>query len=253
MDTSPSLCSRAIAKSFTVGKVTQNVIRDSSLDIYPGELTLIVGPSGSGKSTMLSMLSGLLRPDAGHVHALGTDLWQLDEARLDAFRLAHCGFVFQGFNLFAALTALENVVLPLQYAGVGAASAYQRAADALAEVGLDTRSHLRPAELSGGEKQRVAIARALVKNPHFLFADEPTSALDKRNGEIVINLLKRIATEHGATVLGVTHDPRLLSHADRVIELEDGRVTCDTRLQTPLHITATVPSTSIVSESRQHV
>lgn len=105
----------------------------------------------------------------------------------------------------------------------------KRAAAALAEVGLETRAHLRPAELSGGEKQRVAIARALVKNPHFLFADEPTSALDKHNGEIVIDLLKRIAEEHGATVLGVTHDPRLLSHADRVIGLEDGVVTSDAR------------------------
>lgn len=229
MNTAPTLSSHGIAKSFTIGKVTQNVIRDSSVDIYPGELTLIVGPSGSGKSTMLSMLSGLLRPDAGHVLALGTDLWQLDETRLDAFRLAHCGFVFQGFNLFGALSALENVILPLQYAGVGAAEARVRAATALAEVGLETRAHLRPAELSGGEKQRVAIARALVKEPHFLFADEPTSALDKHNGEIVIDLLKRIATNHGATVLGVTHDPRLLSHADRVIELEDGLITRDSR------------------------
>lgn len=225
----PSLRSHGIAKAFTVGKVTQQVIRDSSLDIYPGELTLIVGPSGSGKSTLLSMLSGLLRPDAGQVLALGTDLWRLDETRLDAFRLAHCGFVFQGFNLFGALTALENVALPLQYADVAASEARRRAAAALAEVGLKTRAHLRPAELSGGEKQRVAIARALVKNPHFLFADEPTSALDKTNGEIVIDLLKRIAEEHGATVLGVTHDPRLLSHADRVIGLEDGVVTSDAR------------------------
>ena len=225
----PTLSSRGIAKAFTVGKVTQHVIRDSSLDIYPGELTLIVGPSGSGKSTLLSMLSGLLRPDAGQVQALGTDLWRLDETRLDAFRLAHCGFVFQGFNLFNALSALENVALPLQYAGIAAGEARRRAAAALAEVGLDTRDHLRPAELSGGEKQRVAIARALVKNPQFLFADEPTSALDKSNGEIVIDLLKRIAEEHGATVLGVTHDPRLLSHADRVIGLEDGVVTSDAR------------------------
>ena len=250
MNTTPSLSSHRIAKSFTIGKVTQNVIRDSNLDIYPGELTLIVGPSGSGKSTMLSILSGLLRPDAGHVLALGTDLWQLDEARLDAFRLAHCGFVFQGFNLFGALSALENVILPLHYAGVGAAEARQRATDALAEVGLEARCHLRPAELSGGEKQRVAIARALIKNPHFLFADEPTSALDKHNGEIVIDLLKRIATNHGATVLGVTHDPRLLSHADRVIELEDGRITRDSR-DNQAFSTANTPSN--ISENRHHV
>ncbi|MGT2505619.1 ABC transporter ATP-binding protein [Cupriavidus basilensis] len=227
MTTQPSLASRGIAKAFTVGKITQQVIKDSSLEIYPAALTLIVGPSGSGKSTMLSMMSGLLRPDTGQVFALDTELWTLDEAALDRFRLENCGFVFQGFNLFAALTAFENVLLPLQYLGARGATAAARARRVLDEVGLGHRSHLRPAELSGGEKQRVAIARALVKNPRLIFADEPTSALDKTNGEIVIDLLKKIAAEHGATVLGVTHDPRLLSHADRVIELEDGIVIRD--------------------------
>jgi putative ABC transport system ATP-binding protein len=225
----PTLVARAIAKSFTTGKVTQQIIHGTSLEIYPGELTLIVGPSGSGKSTMLSMLSGLLRPDAGHVLALDTDLWTLKEAVIDRFRLEHCGFVFQGFNLFPSLTALENVQLPLQYLGLPNTAAARRAEQALAEVGLSARSALRPAELSGGEKQRVAIARALVKAPRLMFADEPTSALDGINGQIVIDLLKRIAREHGTTVLGVTHDPRLLSHADRVIGLEDGRVTRDER------------------------
>ncbi|MGE8366808.1 ABC transporter ATP-binding protein [Cupriavidus sp.] len=227
MTTQPSLASRGIAKAFTVGKITQQVIKDSSLEIYPAALTLIVGPSGSGKSTMLSMMSGLLRPDTGQVFALDTELWTLDEAALDRFRLENCGFVFQGFNLFGALTAFENVLLPLQYLGARGATAAARARRVLDEVGLGHRSHLRPAELSGGEKQRVAIARALVKNPRLIFADEPTSVLDKTNGEIVIDLLKKIAAEHGATVLGVTHDPRLLSHADRVIELEDGIVIRD--------------------------
>lgn len=226
---SPSLSSRGISKAFVTGKIRQQVIKDSSLDILPGELTLIVGPSGSGKSTMLAMMSGLLRPDTGHVFALGTDLWTLDEDAIDRFRLQHCGFVFQGFNLFNALTALENVILPLQYLGARGAYASRRAQHALDEVGLHERSHLRPAELSGGEKQRVAIARALVKDPALIFADEPTSALDKMNGQVVIDLLKRIAANHGATVLGVTHDPRLLSHADRVIRLEDGMVVDDRR------------------------
>lgn len=227
--TTPSLSSHGISKAFSTGKVPQQVIKDSFLDIWPGELTLVIGPSGSGKSTMLSMMSGLLRPDTGQVLALGTDLWSLKEPALDRFRLENCGFVFQGFNLFNALSALENVILPLQYLGVRGAAAASRAQRALDEVGLAKRSHLRPAELSGGEKQRVAIARALVKNPALIFADEPTSALDKANGQIVIDLLKRIAAEHGATVLGVTHDPRLLSHADRVIELEDGMVVRDRR------------------------
>jgi putative ABC transport system ATP-binding protein len=227
--TTPTLVSQDISKSFTSGQISQQVIKHSSLQIYPGELSLVVGPSGSGKSTMLAMLSGLLRPDSGLVRALDTDLWSLDDRAIDRFRLEHCGFIFQGFNLFGALSALENVVLPLQYLDLPAHSLKKRAQDALAEVGLEQRMHLRPFQLSGGEKQRVAIARALVKNPRLMFADEPTSALDGANGQIVIDLLKRIAREHNATVLGVTHDPRLFSHADRVITLEDGIVVSDER------------------------
>lgn len=227
----PTLACHHIAKSFTTGKITQEVIRDTSIEVYPGEVTLIVGPSGSGKSTILAVMSGLMRPDSGDVRALGQDLWQLDEAQIDGFRLANCGFVFQGFNLFGALTALENVMLPLKYLNVGDGEMTARARQALDEVGLDRRAHLRPIELSGGEEQRVAIARALVKRPRLIFADEPTSALDSRNGQIVIDLLRKISREHGTTILGVTHDPRLLSHADRVIRLEDGAVTADERFE----------------------
>lgn len=226
----PTLACHHISKSFTTGKITQEVIRDTSIEVYPGEVTLIVGPSGSGKSTILAVMSGLMRPDSGDVRALGNDLWQLDEAQIDSFRLANCGFVFQGFNLFGALTALENVMLPLKYLNVGDREMIERARQALDEVGLDRRAHLRPIELSGGEKQRVAIARALVKKPRLIFADEPTSALDSTNGQIVIDLLRKISREHGTTILGVTHDPRLLSHADRVIRLEDGAVTADERV-----------------------
>ncbi len=225
----PALSSKSISKSFTTGAITQQVIKIGSIDIFPGELTLMVGPSGSGKSTMLSMLSGLLRPDQGNVFALGVDLWMLNEDAIDRFRLENCGFIFQGFNLFGCLTALENVILPLQYLGIKDDAARQRASQALVEVGLGERSHLRPLELSGGEKQRVAIARALVKAPRLMFADEPTSALDGVNGQIVIDLLKRTAHDHGAMVLAVTHDPRLLPHADRVIQLEDGVINKDYR------------------------
>jgi len=228
----PTLVSQNITKSFNSGQITHEVIKDSSLQIFPAELTLVVGPSGSGKSTMLAMLSGLLRPDSGHVRALDVDLWSLNDREIDLFRLQHCGFIFQGFNLFGALTALENVILPLQYLHQHGDTARKKAQDALAEVGLADRMHLRPAQLSGGEKQRVAIARALVKNPQLMFADEPTSALDGANGQIVIDLLKRIAREHNATVLGVTHDPRLFSHADRVITLEDGIVANDNHRST---------------------
>ncbi len=223
----PTLISHAIAKSFVTGKHTQRVIKGISLEIYPGELTLVAGPSGSGKSTLLSMISGLLRPDTGRVLALDTDLWALTDQAIDKFRLQHCGFVFQGFNLVESLTACENVILPLQYLGIKGIAAERRAQQALGEVGLAAHSRQRLAALSGGEKQRVAIARALVKNPQIIFADEPTSALDKANGQIVIDLLQRIAAKHGATVFGVTHDPRLLSHADRVIQLEDGVIAKD--------------------------
>jgi putative ABC transport system ATP-binding protein len=228
--THASLVSSGISKSFGSGQVIQTVIQNSSLNVFPGELTLVVGPSGSGKSTMLAMMSGLLRPDTGHVHALGIDLWTLNNTAIDRFRLENCGFIFQGFNLFGALTALENVLFPLQHLGFTSAKALEMAKQALDEVGLSKRAHLRPTELSGGEKQRVAIARAVVKNPKLMFADEPTSALDGVNGQIVIDLLKRIAHTHGATVLGVTHDPRLYSHADRVVTLEDGIITKDERV-----------------------
>ncbi|CAG0969474.1 sulfonate transport system ATP-binding protein [Myxococcaceae bacterium] len=222
-----SIVATDVRRSFGSGANTNEVLRGVSIEIRPGELTLIVGPSGSGKSTLLSVLSGLLRPGSGHVSVLGETLWDLDEEAIDAFRLRHCGFVFQGFNLFPALTALEQVVLPLQYGGVRGPEAMRRAIDALESVGLGARLDLRPQELSGGEKQRVAIARALAKEPELVFADEPTSALDRDNGRIVIELLHRAATQRGATVLAVTHDPRLVAHADRVLRIEDGGITAD--------------------------
>jgi putative ABC transport system ATP-binding protein len=224
---------REVRKAFSNGPMTQQVIKPCSLRVHPGELTLIVGPSGSGKSTLLSMLSGLLRPDAGAVTALGIDVWGLAESEIDRFRLEHCGFVFQGFNLFGSMTALENVTLPLQYSGVTGREARERASRALAEVGLEQRTHLRPAELSGGEKQRVAIARAMVKEPQLVFADEPTSSLDSANGQLVVDLLRKSAATHLSTVLGVTHDPRLLSYADRVLTLQDGQIVNDERRPTP--------------------
>jgi putative ABC transport system ATP-binding protein len=210
------------------------VLHDLTLDIRAGELTLISGPSGCGKSTLLAILSGLQRPDAGQVTALGQDLGQLDIRALERFRLQHTGFVFQGFNLFPALNAVEQVELPLSYLGLAAAEARRRAIASLEEVGLGPRMRLRPSELSGGEKQRVAIARALAKEPQLLFADEPTSALDAANGQTIIDILHRIARAHGTTVLCVSHDPRLIGHADRVLAMEDGRILSDLRMPRPL-------------------
>jgi putative ABC transport system ATP-binding protein len=215
---------------YTSGKLRTEILRGLSLAVEAGQLTLIAGPSGCGKSTLLSILSGLQRPDAGNVTALGEDIWRGDRHALDRFRLQHTGFVFQGFNLFPALTALEQVMLPLGYMGVDDHEAEERGRTALEEVGLGERTHLLPAELSGGEKQRVAIARALVKQPQLLFADEPTSSLDAANGQIVIDTLRRIAHEHDTTVLCVSHDPRLVTHADRVLEMEDGAILGDQRI-----------------------
>ena len=226
-----ALIATGVSKAFVSGRVRTEVLRGLSLEIDAGRLTLISGPSGCGKSTLLSILSGLQRPDAGIVQALGEELWTRDARALERFRLQHTGFVFQGFNLFPALTAQEQVMLPLGYLGVTDDAAVHRARAALEEVGLAARLHLRPDALSGGEKQRVAIARALVKRPQLLFADEPTSALDAHNGQIVIDTLHRIARAHGTTVLCVSHDPRLVAHADRVLKMEDGRILSDERMQ----------------------
>jgi putative ABC transport system ATP-binding protein len=218
-----------LVKRFKTGRTHIEVLKSVDFDCRHGEMTMVMGPSGSGKSTLIAALSGLLRPDAGQVTALGEDLWNLRPGRIDKFRLDHCGFIFQGFNLFGALSALQQVTTILKYKGYSPAEAKERAALALTEVGLGARLDQRPAELSGGEKQRVAIARALAKEPRLLFADEPTSALDGENGQIVIKLLQRAAKDHGAAVICVTHDPRLEAYADRIIHIEDGRILDDRR------------------------
>jgi putative ABC transport system ATP-binding protein len=221
---------RGLRKRFKSGKAFVEVLKGVDFDARHGDLTMVMGPSGSGKSTLIAALSGLLRPEEGEVDTLGVDdLWKLSPDKIDRFRLDHCGFIFQGFNLFPALTALQQVTTVLKFQGLSSAAARKRATIALEEVGLAKRLHQRPSALSGGEKQRVAIARALAKDPQILFADEPTSALDGENGQIVIRLLRRAATEHGAAVICVTHDPRLEEWADRVIKIEDGVIISDER------------------------
>ena len=218
-----------VSKSFVSGVVQVKVLQKLSVAILPAELTLVSGPSGCGKSTLLSLLSGLQAPDLGRIDALGQSLCALNKRALERFRLQHTGFVFQGFNLFPALTATEQVQLPLGYLGMSDRQARERAMAALDEVGMTHRAQLRPAQLSGGEKQRIAIARALAKEPQLLFADEPTSALDAENGQNVIDILHRIARRHGTTVVCVSHDPRLVRHADRVLSMEDGAIRSDWR------------------------
>ena len=224
-----SIIASDIYKSFTTGSVPIHVLKGLSMEIYPGEMTLIIGPSGCGKSTLLALLSGLNRPDRGSITVLNEPFSDLSDDALDEFRLHHAGFIFQGFNLFPSLTAKEQVILPLQYLDINVREAEMRAEEILTHVGLKERMHLRPSELSGGEKQRVAIARALAKKPTLLFADEPTSSLDKVNGENIVDILQRSARESGTTVLCVSHDQRLIAHADRVLAMEDGMIQSDAR------------------------
>jgi putative ABC transport system ATP-binding protein len=235
-----------VFKKFKTGRTYTEVLKRVDFDANHGEVTMVMGPSGSGKSTLVAALSGLLKPDEGQVTAMGQDLWSLKPGKLDRFRLDYCGFIFQGFNLFSALSAHQQVEIILKYQGVPARERRERAANALMEVGLETKLNQRPSELSGGEKQRVAIARALAKNPKLIFADEPTSALDGENGQIVIKLLHRAAKQYGAAVICVTHDPRLEAYADRVIHLEDGRVLDDRRTAPPRAANISRPEPALI-------
>jgi putative ABC transport system ATP-binding protein len=219
----PSLRARHLTRTFGSGETRTIAVQDVSLDLQSGEFVMLMGPSGSGKSTLLAILSGLLHPDSGHVCALGQDLWRQTEPAREMFRLRYCGFIFQGYNLFPALSAQQQLEIVLRWGeGVPGRQARRRAAEMLALLGLAKKSRLRPGQLSGGEKQRVAIGRALIKEPVFCFADEPTSALDWAHGEQVIELLRAAARERGTTVLVVAHDARIVPYADRVLQLEDG-------------------------------
>jgi putative ABC transport system ATP-binding protein len=225
------LTGTSLSRSFGTGANAVSVLRDVSLELRRGELTLLMGPSGSGKTTLLALLSGLLQPDAGQVHVLGRDLWRMSERDREAFRLEHCGFIFQGNNLFPALTARQQLEMVLCWGeGISLWEAKPRVEEMLSLLGLARRAEARPAELSGGEKQRVAIGRALIKNPTFCFADEPTSALDWDRGRQVIELLRLAAHDWGTTVLLVAHDPRVMELADQVIHLTDGELVRPTEL-----------------------
>jgi putative ABC transport system ATP-binding protein len=222
---SVSLTGEGLSHSFGSGETRALALKDVSVELRQGELNLLMGPSGSGKSTLLAVLSGLLRPDTGAVGAMGRDMWGMSDDEMERFRLRHCSYIFQGYNLFPALTAREQLEIVLKWGeGCSSRDARKRADHVLGQLGLTNKAHLRPAQLSGGEKQRVAIGRALVKNPTYVFADEPTAALDWDNGQQVVKLLTENARERGAMVLVVTHDPRLVPFADRVFELADGEM-----------------------------
>ena len=213
-----------ITKVYGEGTAAFRALSNVDLEIRAGELTLLMGPSGSGKTTLLSILGCILRASEGSLEILGQRMEGLAKKELPRIRREAIGFVFQGFNLFPALTAMENVSLALDVRGIGRAKAEERAAQLIREVGLEQKGKAYPADLSGGQKQRVAIARALAGNPPIVLADEPTAALDSTSGKNVIELLQRLAHEHGRAVVMVTHDPRVLSYGDRIIHLEDGRI-----------------------------
>jgi putative ABC transport system ATP-binding protein len=216
---------RHLTRTFGEGALENRALDDVSLDLHAGEVLLLMGPSGSGKSTLLAVLAGLLPPNSGRVTALGQDLWALSDRARQEFRLRHCGFVFQGFNLFPPMSARQQIEIVLRLGERTAAGEARRRADELLDLlGLADKAHLRPAEMSGGEKQRVAVARALIKEPTLLFADEPTASLDWGRGRQVVQLLCDAAHQRQAGVFMVSHDPRLRSCADRVYELEDGRL-----------------------------
>lgn len=223
-----SLKGSELLKTFGDGEMRSIAVNGVSLGLNHGEIALLMGPSGSGKTTLLAMLSGLLRPNSGKVMGLGENLWEMTELERERFRLRHCSFIFQGYNLFAALTARQQIELVAQWGdNLSAREARKKSDEILGMLGLSKKAHLRPGEMSGGEKQRVAIGRALVKNPDFCFADEPTSALDWTTGEQVIDILRSAAHERACSVLIVAHDARIIPYADVVFYMEDGKMQTD--------------------------
>ena len=224
-DRDPVLLAKRLHRTFVSGHWPTKALDDVSIDCFAGESALIMGPSGSGKSTLLSVLSGLSVPDRGQVVAHGTELTRLSAAERKRFRLRHCGFVFQGHNLFPALTAREQLELVLLWGEGFTPKEARREADAMLDLlGLRKQTRLLPAELSGGEKQRVAIGRALIKKPTLCFADEPTSALDWERGKRVVDLLRDVAKRDRATVIVVSHDARVRPFMDRTYHMEDGKL-----------------------------
>jgi polar amino acid transport system ATP-binding protein len=219
-----AIAARGLKKSFKAGQIKVEVLKGIDLLIEPGEIALVMGPSGSGKSTLLAAVSGLLKPDEGSVVALGDNIWKMSRQKIDRFRLKNCGFIFQGFNLFPALTASQQVQVVLKFMKQKGADRKAAAESTLADVGLGHRLHNRPDRLSGGEKQRVAIARALAVRPRVMLFDEPTSALDPELVGEVLAVMKQLAAE-GMTMMVVTHEMGFAAHvADKVVFMDAGRI-----------------------------
>jgi putative ABC transport system ATP-binding protein len=212
-----------VAKEYELGRTRVPALRGVSLSVEPGEFMAVAGPSGSGKSTLLNLIGCLDRPTSGRVLLNGQDVALLDDDTLSDLRSRTIGFIFQTFNLIPVLSALENVEFPLLL-GHGRRDGRERARRALEEVGLGDFARHRPDELSGGQRQRVAVARALVTDPALVLADEPTANLDSATGEAIIDLMLEINRRDGTTFIFSTHDPKVMSHAQRVVRLADGRL-----------------------------
>lgn len=215
---------RDVTKVYGSGNAAVHALRGVNLDVYAGELTMLVGPSGCGKTTLLSIVAGILRPTTGSVEALGKDLTHLSSWQRTAFRRDNVGFVFQQFNLLPALTAAENAAVPLVIQGWSKRRALVAANDLLGKMAMADRVNSFPGKLSGGQQQRVAIARALVHHPRLLVCDEPTSALDAKTGHTILELLRNVAVEGDRAVIIVTHDSRIFEFADALARMDDGRI-----------------------------
>lgn len=229
MSIQPVVNVQGIVKELGQGAAMVRALKGVSMSLNPGELTLLMGPSGSGKTTLLSILGCILTPTEGTITIAGEDTEGLSPEGLADLRRRHVGFVFQSYNLFPTLNAIENVRLALDVRGEKYADTVIKAETALREVGLAHRLRSFPGNMSGGEQQRVAVARALASRPSIILADEPTAALDSENGHAVMELLSDIAKDESRAVLAVTHDPRTHAYADRIIRIEDGKIIDDER------------------------
>ncbi len=216
-----------VSVRYGTGRATVKALDEVSLKFYAGQMTLVMGPSGSGKTTLLSTLGCLLKPSDGKVLMLGNEVTNLSEDERGQLRQQNIGYIFQAFRLFRSLSALENILLAMDIQGRKGKRSREVAMRALEDVGLVDRRHLKPKELSGGEKQRVAVARALINNPQIILADEPTASLDGVSGSQIAEMMLKIAEEQKRLVVVVSHDPRMIQFGHRIIKMQDGRLMSD--------------------------